>query len=68
MNNKLIDISAELRLETVGAYLLFDGRQQKHEDGRVQDLCFWVPKSQVENNDDGTFTMPEWLALDKGFI
>jgi hypothetical protein len=27
-----------------------------------------VPKQYVENNDDGTFTMPEWLALDKGFI
>jgi hypothetical protein len=27
-----------------------------------------VPKSQVEQNDDGTFTMPEWLAKDKGFI
>ncbi len=28
----------------------------------------WVPKSQVEQNDDGTFTMPEWLAKEKGFI
>ena len=28
----------------------------------------WVPKSQVEDNGDGTFTMPEWLAFDKGFI
>lgn len=28
----------------------------------------WVPKSQVETNEDGTFTMPEWLAKEKGFI
>jgi len=28
----------------------------------------WVPKSLVERNPDGTFTMPEWLAQQKGFI
>jgi hypothetical protein len=65
---RLIDIAAELRHETDGAYLLFDGRTQKHKDGRVQDISVWVPKSQVEKNEDGTFTMPEWLALEKGFI
>jgi len=62
MNNfphksNLIDISAELHGETEKAFRLFDGK-----------LTEWVPKSQVENNNDGTFTMPEWLAMDKGFI
>ena len=34
-----------------------------------KELRVWVPKSQVEkNNEDGTFTMPEWLAIEKGFI
>ena len=28
----------------------------------------WVPRSQVEINDDGTVTMPEWLALEKELI
>lgn len=28
----------------------------------------WVPKQYVEVNDDGTCTMPEWLALDKELI
>jgi hypothetical protein len=28
----------------------------------------WVPKQFVEDNRDGTFAMPEWLAKDKGFI
>ena len=27
-----------------------------------------LSKAMVENNEDGTFTMPEWLALDKGLI
>lgn len=53
----LIDISAELRHETPKAFLLFDGAREE-----------WVPKSMTENNRDGTFTMPEWLAADKGFI
>jgi len=53
----LIDIAAQLKGETEKAYRLFDGKKTE-----------WVPKQYVENNDDGTFTMPEWLALDKGFV
>jgi hypothetical protein len=55
--SRLIDISGELRGETDNAFRIYDGARTE-----------WVPKSQVEKNDDGTFTMPEWLAKDKGFI
>jgi hypothetical protein len=48
---RLVDIAAELRHETLKAWLIYDGDQE-----------MWVPKSLVENNSDGTFTMPEWLA------
>jgi hypothetical protein len=48
---RLVDIAAELRHETLKAWLIFDGDQE-----------VWVPKSLVENNGDGTFTMPEWFA------
>jgi hypothetical protein len=54
---ELIDIEAEVRGETDKALRLYDGK-----------VTEWVPKSQVEDNGDGTFTMPEWLAQDKGFI
>lgn len=57
MKSDLIDIAAELRGETKAAYRIFDGKTTE-----------WVPKSQVEKNDDGTFTMPTWLAKEKGFI
>lgn len=53
----LVDISAELKGETEKAFRIFDGQ-----------FTEWVPKSQVEQNGDGTFTMPEWLAKEKGFI
>ncbi|MDZ4253550.1 MAG: hypothetical protein U1A72_13365 [Sulfuritalea sp.] len=53
----IIDIAAELRGETDKAYRLFDGIRTE-----------WVPKSQVEDNGDGTFAMPEWLAIEKEFI
>ena len=56
-DSKLVDVAAELRHETKAAFLLFDG------DRRV-----WVPKSMVENNGDGTFTLPEWLAIEKDLI
>lgn len=54
---KLIDIAAKLQGETDKAYRIYDGSRTE-----------WVPKSQVEDNGDGTFTMPEWLAQEKGFI
>jgi len=34
-------------------------------DGLVEE---WTPKSLVENNGDGTFTMPTWLAKKTGFM
>lgn len=55
--SNLIDIAAEICGETDKAFKLYDGARRE-----------WVPKSQVERNDDGTFAMPEWLAKDKGFI
>jgi len=54
---RLIDITAKLVHETELAYLLNDGVTQA-----------WVPKSQVEDNRDGTWTMPERLAIDKEFV
>ena len=55
--SELFDLAAEIKGETDKAWKLFDGARTE-----------WVPKSQVESNGDGTFTMPEWLAKDKGFI
>ena len=55
--SELFDLAAKIRAETSKAWLLFDGTKEA-----------WVPKSQVEDNRDGTFTMPEWLAKDKEFI
>lgn len=53
----LVDIGARIVAETNEAWRLDDGKRKE-----------WVPKSQVEKNEDGTFAMPEWLAKDKGFI
>lgn len=32
----------------------------------LRDKLVWCPKQFVEDNGDGTFTMPEWLAIEKG--
>lgn len=57
IESKLIDIAAEQRGETDKALRLYDGKTTD-----------WVPKRLVEDNRDGTWTMPEWLATEKGFI
>ncbi len=54
----LIDIAGQLTAETPNAYRFCDG-----------DKTEWLPKSQCQwDEDDKTMTMPEWLALEKGFI
>lgn len=55
--HNIIEIAAELRHTTDKAFLLYDGEKEA-----------WVAKSQVEDNGDGTFSMPEWLAMEKEFI
>ncbi len=56
-NRELVDIEAEILIETEKAFRLYDG-----------SVTEWVPKSQVEDNGDGTFTMSVWLATEKGFV
>jgi hypothetical protein len=57
---KLIDIAGVKKHETDKAWLADVGLEQP----------VWLPKSQVEYYDDygGIFTMPEWLAIEKGLI
>lgn len=54
---KLVDLTGVVRGETDAAIRLV-----------VDGTTAWLPKSQVEDNGDGTFTMPEWLAKEKELI
>ncbi len=55
--NELVDVAGEIKARTEKAIKFYDG-----------DRTVWLPCSQIEINDDGTVTMPEWLALDKELI
>lgn len=55
--SNLTDIAAKVVRETEKAWLIDDGAKQ-----------VWIPKSQAEKNPDNTFTLPEWMALEKGLI
>ncbi|WP_024517108.1 hypothetical protein [Bradyrhizobium sp. Tv2a-2] len=57
IESKLTDIEAELLQETDRAYRLYDGKTRA-----------WVAKSLVENNGDGSWTLPLWLAQEKGLV
>lgn len=55
---EVVDVKAEMRWETANAW--------KINDGKIEAF---VPKILVaRNEEDGTFTMPYWLAKEKGFI
>lgn len=60
----LIDVAATIQVRTEKALGLWEGEV----DEKGKKVLIWVPLSQVEENDDGTITMPEWLAEDKGLI
>jgi hypothetical protein len=62
MSDEVIDVCVEVNHETDSAYLVTDGFMED-----------WIPKSQIideTEHEDGciTFVIPEWLALEKGFI
>lgn len=67
---KLVDLELKVRAETNLAWGVEDGTEEgPPEDRRL--TVFWLPKSQVEKAEEGgkvIFTMPEWLAVDKGLI
>jgi len=52
-----VDIRAECLAETNKAFQLYDGKRTA-----------WIPKSQVQDDGFGVYTMPEWLAKNAGFI
>lgn len=51
-------------MEKGGGTALFQGEL----DDKDKEIWIWVPTSQIEDNGDGTWAMPEWLAKDKGLI
>ena len=56
-SSDIVDIDIDYISETEKAYRVSNG-----------DKKFWLPKSQVEYDGAGTFSMPEWLADEKGLI
>lgn len=58
MSRELFDFAAKLLNETPKAWRVDAGEKEP----------VWIPKSQGEDNGDGTFTVPMWLAREKGLI
>ena len=64
MKSDIVDVDGMIEAKTERAVLFHTGDKDKAQ---------WLPLSQVELTNTGvggiyTATMPEWLALDKGFI
>lgn len=57
-DQETIDITARIETETSAAYCLDVGEEN----------MVWLPKSQVEWDGKKTFTVPLWLATEKGLV
>lgn len=57
-SNDSVEVAGEVRGETDLSYKFWDG-----------DKMCMLPKSKCEwDEDGGTMTMPEWLAMNEGLI
>lgn len=65
MGKELVDVDADMKVETEKAYGVSIGEV---DPDTGKDVLIWLPKSQCQKNDDGSFTLPEWLAIDKGLV
>ena len=63
----LIEVACKIVRSTDKAVGVSDGTMDMDLGDRKEKI-FWLPKSQIEINYDGTITMPEWLATEKGLI
>ena len=70
---RLIDIACQVVQRRERAIAIADGTEEeyvsKHDALKRKRLkWFWLPLAAVEENGDGTITLPERLALEKGLI
>jgi hypothetical protein len=68
MRSHLVDIALDLKQDRELSYAVWQGDFEIDDHGRRREKWIFLPKSLVEKNDDGTFTMPESLAMEKGLI
>jgi hypothetical protein len=72
VKSNLVDIACEIMQEREKAIAVADGTMETITYGKgLADerlKWFWLPRSAIEINDDGTVTMPESLAMEKGLI
>jgi len=63
MSNEMVEVFGTIMAETDKAILLFDGVEES-----------WLALSQIEYDlsnevgDDSTVEIPEWLAIEAGFV
>lgn len=60
----LVDVRGSFQFETAAAYAVKFDEDQFASEAEV----VFLPKSKTEKNSDGTFTIPYWLAEEKGLL
>jgi hypothetical protein len=67
-NSEVVDIECVVRIDKEKSIGIADGTVEKKGKWAGREKLFWLPKSLVEINDDGTVTMPRWLAEQEGLV
>ena len=68
VRSNLIDVALDLKQDREKSWAVSQGEYDVDDKGRRREKWIFLPKALVEKNDDGTFTMPESLTMEKGLI
>ena len=68
--SRTVDVECRVIRRNPNSIVVVDGGVMKIPGANGQmierEIEYILPKGHVEENDDGTITMPEWLAIDRG--
>lgn len=71
MRKEMVTIDCDVIGETPSALKITDGSEEiiagrNGPTARLREI--WIPRSQIDDQDENTITIPEWLAKAKGLI
>lgn len=67
----IVELELEVQADNFRSWTVVDGSEYIDGLGKKRPKVFFIPKSLCQRHVDGSrvyFTMPEWLAKDRGLI
>jgi hypothetical protein len=67
MGDRYVTLDVKIRQRREKSVAVADGSEEEYR-GQVRERWYWLPRSMVEEHDDGTITIPTWKAREIGLV